>query len=149
MATRPVYLATLGAVIVGAGAYVAVPAVRHAHDQHDLRAARAAAHRVALPADSAPSRECHGDGLVACAVVHDTTTAAVSRDLVEAVERAAGRSVSADCIQVAHGPATGHQRCLIAARWGDHGVFAFVGPHVFADHGQPAVEGVLISLSTD
>src|SRR4051794_15696711 len=116
MATRPVFFAALGAVIIGAVAFTAIEADHHAQDQRDARAARAAVQRVHLPAGSVPSRECHGDGLVACAVIRDSTAATVTPALVAALEQAAGRRATAECIRVENGAATGQQACLIAAR---------------------------------
>ena len=147
MAARPAFFAALGAVVIGTVAFTAIAADRHAGDQRDTRAVRTAVQRVELPAGSVPSRECHGDGVVACAVMRDSTVAIVSPTLVAALEQAAGRKATTDCIRVANGAATGQQTCLIAARWGHHAVIASADPHVFNDHGKPAVAGVLITLS--
>lgn len=145
---RPVFVGALGIVAVGAAAAVGLTSVAHAHGQADARSATAAAHRVATPVGATPSHDCHGDGLVVCFTINesviDATTAVNS-----SVGSAAAKPATVTCSRVAAGAASGQRSCLVAVRWGAHGVFAFVEPHVVSASGHPAVRGTLVSVTAN
>lgn len=147
MTVRRVHGAVVALVAAGAVAVVTVPALQHTRDTRDLRAARAAVRHVALPAGADRVRECHGDGVTACAVVRATSTDSLVHALASAVGSASGHAATVRCDPLVVGIAAGQRSCLVAARWGHHGVFAFVEPHVVRQDGKSAVDGLLVSLS--
>jgi hypothetical protein len=73
----------------------------------------------------------------------------VASALSQSIGVAASRSASVTCSAVQNGVAAGLKSCLVAVRWGDYGVFAFVDPNVVRHSNGPVVAGTLVSISTD
>jgi hypothetical protein len=129
MTVRSRYVAALAVVLCGAGAAVAVPMARSAADRADLRTVLGLARGVPAPAGARPSRECHGEGLVACWRVPGEARAAAEG--VAASLRTSGRTPALGCDQVRYlvkagsVPAT---ECTVSVRVGGRAVTAFVQP---------------------
>ena len=146
MTIRPAFVGALAVAMLGAAAAFGVSAVSHARDRRDDRAATAAARRLAPLDDARPSTECHGDGRVSCFTVSGSVAEASSA-MARSLTVAAAKPASVRCYPIASGPAAGRQFCVVAARWGGHGVFASVEPHVLRADGKPAVRRVLVSVT--
>jgi hypothetical protein len=142
------YIVALVVAVTGAGAYVAVTSAHDRANQHDQRAAQSLAHAIPAPSGAIPSRECHGDGLVACWSSTRSVTATAA-DLA-AVIRTKGARPRVDCNRVTVGSSSAPvaaDECSVMARFGAHATAVFVTPVVQQTGGKSAVTGSLISLS--
>jgi hypothetical protein len=129
MAVRSRYVAALAVVLCGADAAVAVPMTRAAADRADLRTVLALARGVPAPAGARPSRECHGEGLVAC--WRGPGPARGAAEGVATSLRTAGRTPAVECDQVRYllkGGSVPATECTVSVRAGGRAVTAFVSP---------------------
>jgi hypothetical protein len=129
MTVRSRYVAALAVVVCGAGAAMAAPVARAAADRADLRTVLGLARDVPAPAGAVPSRECHGEGLVACWRVPGEARAAA--ESVAASLRTSGRSPAVDCDPARYlvkGGSVPVTECTVSVRVGGRAVTAFVEP---------------------
>lgn len=60
---------------------------------------------------------------------------------------AASQRATVRCQAIPLGIGSPQRSCVVAVRWGDHGLFASVDPHVVGGPGKPRVSGALVALS--
>lgn len=90
---------------------------------------------------------CNGDGIVDCYVLPGSPDLRAPQTL-HLVESAAQKTATNECSTVKYGVDAGQQTCLVAARWHNHALVAFVEPHIVRDqaHGLH-VDGTLVTVS--
>lgn len=150
-----VFLALVAVGVLVAPLVVGVMQEREA--EHDALG-QAIARGMDRPVGAVASNECHGDGLVACWQV-DRPVSQVADEVQWAIGEVLGPSVNdvgpgITCTQIpAGGPGVpdmpaGPMSCLVAARFGDSGVFVFVDPsYGMGRHGETGLVGSLISVT--
>ena len=148
MRVRGIFVGVLVLVVVAIAGWYSITMWHHRVDQRDLRAATSAAHQLRMPPGAVASKECRGDGLVACWTT-PTATSKVAHVLASTMQQLGSRTqIHCDQVRVGTGSsATTADECSVIARYGSRAAAVFVSPHWEHTPAGNTIVGSLISVS--